>query len=98
MKKLFIAFILVLNITVRVEADPKISAKTAILYDYDSDKILYEMDPDLTIYPASMTKIMTTIIAFDLLKQNKLSLDDKFIVSEKAWRLSQSGYSYVHHD
>ena len=63
MKKLFIAFILVLNITVRVEADPKISAKTAILYDYDSDKILYEMDPDLTIYPASMTKIMTTIIA-----------------------------------
>ncbi len=93
MKKLFIAFILVLNITVRVEADPKISAKTAILYDYDSDKILYEMDPDLTIYPASMTKIMTTIIAFDLLKQNKLSLDDKFIVSEKAWRLSQSGYS-----
>ena len=30
-----------------------------------------------------MTKIMTTIIAFDLLKQNKLSLDDKFIVSEK---------------
>ena len=51
------------------------------------------MDPDLTIYPASMTKIMTTIIAFDLLKKNKLSLDDKFIVSEKAWRLSQSGYS-----
>ena len=40
------------------------------------------MDPDLTIYPASMTKIMTTIIAFDLLKQNKLSLDDKFIVSK----------------
>ena len=74
-------------------SSPKISAKTAILYDYDSDKILYEMDPDLTIYPASMTKIMTTIIAFDLLKQNKLSLDDKFIVSEKAWRLSQSGYS-----
>ena len=40
-----------------------------------------------------MTKIMTTIIAFDLLKSNKLSLDDKFIVSENAWRLSQSGYS-----
>ena len=93
MNKLLIAFVLVLNIIVRVEASPKISAKTAILYDYDSDKILYEMDPDLTIYPASMTKIMTTRRAFDLLKQNKLSLDDKFIVSEKAWRLSQSGYS-----
>jgi len=40
-----------------------------------------------------MTKIMTSIIAFDLLKKNKISLDDKFVVSENAWRLSQSGYS-----
>ena len=40
-----------------------------------------------------MTKIMTSIIAFDLLKKNKLSLDDEFVVSENAWRLSQSGYS-----
>ena len=36
---------------------------------------------------------MTSIIAFDLLKKNKLSLDDMFVVSENAWRLSQSGYS-----
>ena len=40
-----------------------------------------------------MTKIMASIIAFDLLKKNKLTLDDEFIVSENAWRLSQSGYS-----
>jgi len=40
-----------------------------------------------------MTKIMTTIIAFDLINKNRLSLDDKFIVSENAWRLSESGYS-----
>ena len=40
-----------------------------------------------------MTKIMTTIVAFDLIEKNKLSLDDKFIISENAWRLSQSGYS-----
>ena len=51
------------------------------------------MDPDIEIYPASMTKIMTAIVAFDLLKKNKLSLDDKFIISENAWRLSQAGYS-----
>ncbi len=74
-------------------ASPKIVAKTAILVDFDSDEILYELEPDMQIYPASMTKIMTSIIVFDLLKNNKLSLDDKFIVSEKAWRLSQSGYS-----
>ena len=40
-----------------------------------------------------MTKIMTSIVAFDLLKENKISLDDKITVSENAWRLSQSGYS-----
>jgi len=40
-----------------------------------------------------MTKIMTTIVAFDLLKKGKISLDDVIVVSEKAWRMSQSGYS-----
>ena len=61
--------------------------------DYHSEEILYELDPDSQIYPASMTKIMTSIIAFDLINKNKLSLEDTFIVSENAWRLSQSGYS-----
>ena len=76
-----------------LNANPKIDVKTAILLDYDSDEIIYELEPDMSIYPASMTKIMTSIIAFDLLKSNKLNLDDKFLISEKAWRLSQSGYS-----
>jgi len=70
-----------------------IKAKTAILQDYLSGKILFEKDPDLPIFPASMTKIMTTIIAFDLIKQGQLKLDEKFFVSENAWRLSQAGYS-----
>ncbi len=76
-----------------VFANPKINVKTAILMDYDSEKILFQQDPDLTIYPASMTKIMTSIIAFDLIKDGKINLDDKYIVSENAWRMSQSGYS-----
>ena len=74
-------------------AAPKIDVKSAIVLDYNSDKILYEIEPDAHIYPASMTKIMTSIIAFDLLKQGKINLDDESIVSENAWRLSQSGYS-----
>ena len=74
-------------------ATPKLDANTAILMDYNSGKILYELEPDSSIYPASMTKIMTSIIAFDLLKQGKISLDDQVIVSEKAWRMSQSGFS-----
>ena len=74
-------------------ANPNIKARTGILIDFHSDEILYEMDADAQIYPASMTKIMTSIIAFDLLKKNRLNLDDTFVVSENAWRLSQSGYS-----
>ena len=40
-----------------------------------------------------MTKIMTAIIAFDLIKSGDLSLDEKFLISENAWRLSSAGYS-----
>ena len=93
MIKIKIIIILLLGYFTHVTANPNINARTAILVDYHSDKILYEFDADTQIYPASMTKIMTTIVVFDLLKKNQLSLDDKFVVSENAWRLSQSGYS-----
>ena len=92
-KLLFYIFLIFNLISTSVFANPNIQARTGILVDYHSDEILYEMDPDAQIYPASMTKIMTSIIAFDLLKNNKLSLDDKFTISENAWRLSQAGYS-----
>tara|TARA_B100000579_G_scaffold437498_1_gene467086 strand:- start:1529 stop:2689 length:1161 start_codon:yes stop_codon:yes gene_type:complete len=74
-------------------ADFDIKASTAILQDYSSGEILFEKDADREIYPASMTKIMTSIIAFDLISKGDLSLDDKFIVSENAWRLSAAGFS-----
>ncbi len=93
MNKILIFIILYLNFLCSVYANPNLSARTAILIDYHSDTILYELDADAQIYPASMTKIMTSIIAFDLLKKNKISLNDLFVVSENAWRLSQSGYS-----
>ena len=92
MNKLFIIIFLFFFNT-NLLANPNIQARTGILIDYHSNEILFEMDPDIEIYPASMTKIMTAIVAFDLLKKNKLSLDDKFIISENAWRLSQAGYS-----
>ena len=76
-----------------LNAAPKIDVKSAILVDYNSDKVLFEIEPDTHIYPASMTKIMTAIIAFDLLKQGKINLDDETVVSENAWRLSQKGFS-----
>ena len=93
-KLIFIISISVFCITANTSfANLEINARTAILQDFLSGEILYEKEPDRSIYPASMTKIMTSIIAFDLIKTGDLSLEDKFIVSEKAWRLSTAGYS-----
>ena len=93
MNKFLISLIIFITLSTQIFANPKLQARTGILVDYHSDEILFELDPDSQIYPASMTKIMTAIVAFDLLKNNKLSLDDKFTISENAWRLSQAGYS-----
>src|SRR5210317_1496102 len=94
---MFKKFFLVLFVSViyieSALANLDVKARTAILQDYYSGEILYEKEPDISIYPASMTKIMTAIIAFDLIKSGDLKLDEKFIISEKAWRLSTSGYS-----
>ncbi len=93
MNKFLILSAFFIFLSTKIFANPNIQARTGILVDYHSNEILYELDPDAQIYPASMTKIMTSIVAFDLLKKNKLSLDDKFTISENAWRLSQAGYS-----
>lgn len=71
----------------------EVKARYVILQDHLSGEILYEKDADSKIYPASMTKIMTTIVTFDLIKRGEASLDELINISEKAWRMSQSGYS-----
>ena len=93
MTRLILILLIFCSFSLTLKANPKINIRTGILIDYHSEKVLFEEDADVQIYPASMTKIMTSIIAFDLLKKNQLSLEDKFVVSENAWRLSQSGYS-----
>ena len=92
-RKYIIIFFLSLVFLSTSNANIEIKARTAILQDFLSGEILYEKEPDMSIYPASMTKIMTSIIAFDLIKSGDLKLDEKFIISEKAWRLSTAGYS-----
>ncbi len=93
MNKLILTIILFFKFSLIANANPNINARTWILMDYHSEEVLNSFDEESQIYPASMTKIMTAIIAFDLLKKEKLSWDETFGVSEKAWRLSQSGYS-----
>ena len=89
----FLTLLPLLSLTFNANATFDIKARTAILQDYLSGEILYEKDADKSIYPASMTKIMTAIIAFDLIRSGDLDLNEKFIVSENAWRLSSAGYS-----
>ena len=89
----FLTILLTLLLTFNSNAAYEIKARTAILQDYLSGEILYEKEADKSIYPASMTKIMTSIIAFDLIRSGDLNLDEKFLVSENSWRLSSAGYS-----
>jgi len=89
----FLILLTTLTLTLNANAAFDVKARTAILQDYLSGDILYEKDADKSIYPASMTKIMTAIVAFELIRSGDLNLDDKFTVSENAWRLSSAGYS-----
>ena len=69
------------------------TAKQAILIDFSSGEILFKKNEDHKISPASLTKIMTSIVAFDLIKKGQLKLDEKITISTKAWRMSKQGYS-----
>ena len=91
--KYFIFIITFLTISASSYSKIEVEARYAVLQDFLSGKILYEKDADEKIYPASLTKIMTTIVVFDYIKKGEISLDEKITISEKAWRMSQSGYS-----
>jgi len=69
------------------------TAKQAILIDFSSGEILFKKNEDHKISPASLTKIMTSIVAFDLIKKGQLKLDEKITISTKAWRMSKQSYS-----
>ena len=77
-----ISFLFFVFFTQKTFSNIEISANYAIIQDHLSGKILYEKDADGQIYPASMTKIMTAIIAFDLLKKGETSLDEMITISE----------------
>ncbi|MBT5457524.1 MAG: D-alanyl-D-alanine carboxypeptidase, partial [Rhodospirillaceae bacterium] len=60
--------------------------KQAILLDLTTNAVLLEKNADSPMPPASMSKLMTVYMVFQRLKEGRLSLDDKFQVSAKAWR------------
>ena len=91
--KIFIAIFIFSFFYQKSYSQIEIDVDHLIIQDHHSGKVLFEKDADASIYPASMTKIMTVIVTFDLLKKGETSLDEMITISEKAWRMSQSGYS-----
>jgi len=65
---------------------PLLDAKSYILLDFDSGRVLGEQNPDQRVEPASITKVMTVYVAFDAIRQKRASLDAQVPISEKAWR------------
>ena len=80
--KFFLLIIVFLLYQLKAFSKLEVNARYVILQDHFSGEILYEKDADAKIYPASMTKIMTTIVAFDLLKSGETSLDEMITISE----------------
>lgn len=75
----------------RAEVAPfETAARAAILIDHGSGAVLFSKDADVSIPPASMSKLMTAYLVFESLKTGRLNLDDKLRVSEKAWRMGGS--------
>tara|TARA_Y100000741_G_scaffold364354_1_gene355081 strand:+ start:2852 stop:3985 length:1134 start_codon:yes stop_codon:yes gene_type:complete len=73
-------------------------AEMAVVIDADTGKVLFEKDKDKKTFPASMTKIMTTLIVFEKLSNGTLTLDDKFLVSERAWKEREGSSMFVEID
>ena len=73
---------------------PTLSARAWILMDYASGQVLAAQEPDLKLEPASLTKVMTTYLVAEALKQKRLSLQQTVTVSERAWR-TQGSRSFV---
>ncbi len=64
--------------------------KAAIVIDFDTEEVLFEVNADTKNYPASLTKIMTLYIVFDYIKKGKLSYDSQLSVSSVAASRSPS--------
>ncbi len=65
---------------------PTIAARSWLLLDATTGQILAEHEPDAKIEPASLTKIMTAYLAFDALKEKRLTLDQRPAVSQAAYK------------
>ena len=88
----FIIVITIGNLTFAspIPPAPNLNVKAYVLMDFDSGMILASSNKDLTLPPASITKMMTAYLAFTELNENNISLSEDILVSKKAWKTGGS--------
>ena len=84
MIKILISLFLFLNFSNVIAIETV--AKQAILYDYETQSIIFEKNSNELMSPSSMSKIMTIYYVFKKIKDGDISLDDEFTISKKAWK------------
>jgi D-alanyl-D-alanine carboxypeptidase (penicillin-binding protein 5/6) len=79
--------------SVAMPQPPEVAARAFILQDLSTRQTLSSRNPDQTVEPASLTKLMTAYLVFQALGNGKLSLQQELPVSERAWRTGMTGAS-----
>ena len=88
-KKLSIAFIatsLIPSAMAMIPDAPDVKAKSYVLMEYETGKVLKELNPDKKLAPASLTKVMTAYVVFNELKTKNLKMTDTVRISKKSWK------------
>lgn len=87
---LFLVSAAALAVETPIPVPPSVPAESYILLDHHSGRVLAELDADARMEPASITKLMTAYVVDVALRDGDISLDDKVLVSERAWRTGGS--------
>ena len=90
---------LALGVSFNAAADapqpPEVAARSFLLVDMTAKQVLAERNADAPAEPASLTKLMTAYVVFDALKNQKISLEQRLSVSERAWHERKGGGSLM---
>jgi D-alanyl-D-alanine carboxypeptidase (penicillin-binding protein 5/6) len=89
MKRLILSFVAAISFMAHAQTPvpPEIAARSYLLVDVTARQILTQKDIDVPLEPASLTKLMTAYLVFDALRNKKISLQQTFPVSERAWKM-----------
>lgn len=87
---LFLGFCVSVGAQPRLPEPPEVAVRSFLLLDATTNQILAAREPDMEVEPASLTKLMTAYIVFDALRAGRITMDQTFGVSERAWRMPGS--------